>query len=71
MVRKEIMEVFVTSGGEVFQDYNRAIKQSTKEDIIELIRKKIGVKYFLLEDEYKMISDFIYDNFEEIKEIVE
>ena len=70
MVRKEIMEVYVTSGGEVYQDYNRAFEQNKREEIIDLMKKEIGTKYFLMDNEYELISNFICDKFEEIEEIV-
>lgn len=70
MVTKEMMEVFVTQSGKVFKDYEEAVEQDKKERISNLFRGVIANEYFLTDKEYKMFSDFIYDRFESIEEIV-
>lgn len=70
MVTKEMMEVFVTQSGKVFKNYEEAVEQDKKERISNLLRGVIANDYFLTDKEYKMFSDFIYDRFESIEEIV-
>lgn len=70
MVTKEMMEVFVTQSGKVFKNYEEAVEQDKKERISNLLRGVIANEYFLTDKEYKMFSDFIYDRFESIEEIV-
>ena len=70
MVTKKTMEVFATTDGKIFECYEDAFEEDKRERIIALLKKVIGSKYYLLDNEYKMISDFIYDRFESIEEIV-
>lgn len=70
MVTKKTMEVFATTDGKIFENYEDAFEEDKKERIIALVKKVIGSKYYLLDNEYKIISDFIYDRFESIEEIV-
>lgn len=70
MVTKEMMEVFVTQSGKVFKNYEEAVEQDKKERISNLLRGVIANEYFLTDKEYKMFSDFIYDRFESLEEIV-
>lgn len=64
------MEVFVTYSGKIFDNIDEAIEQDKKERIEELLRKVIGEKYYLMDNEYELLSNSIYDRFESIEEIV-
>lgn len=64
------MEVFVTYSGKIFDNIDEAIEQDKKERIEELLRKVIGEKYYLMDNEYELLSNSIYERFESIEEIV-
>ena len=64
------MEVFVTYSGKIFDNIDEAIEQDKKERIEELLRKVISEKYYLMDNEYELLSNSIYDRFESIEEIV-
>lgn len=70
MVTKKTMEVYVTTNGKVFENYEEAVEKDKKERITGLLRTVIAGKYYLMDDEYEIMSDFIYDRFESIEEIV-
>lgn len=70
MVTKRTMEVFVTYSGKIFDNIDEAIEQDKKERIEELLRKVIGEKYYLMDNEYELLSNSIYDRFESIEEII-
>lgn len=64
------MEVYITYSGKIFDNVDEAIEQDKKERIEELLRKVIGEKYYLMDNEYELLSNSIYDRFESIEEIV-
>ena len=64
------MEVYVTYSGKIFDNIDEAIEQDKKERIEELLRKVIGEKYYLMDNEYELLSNSIYERFESIEEIV-
>lgn len=64
------MEVYMTYSGKIFDNVDEAIEQDKKERIEELLRKVIGEKYYLMDNEYELLSNSIYDRFESIEEIV-
>lgn len=70
MVTKRNMEVYITYSGKIFDNVDEAIEQDKKERIEELLRKVIGEKYYLMDNEYELLSNSIYDRFESIEEIV-
>lgn len=64
------MEVYITYSGKIFDNVDEAIEQDKKERIEEILRKIIGEKYYLMDNEYELLSNSIYDRFELIEEIV-
>lgn len=70
MVTKTSMEVFITTSGKLFDNVDEAIEQDKRDELERLAKFVLGDDY--LEDiDYTNIADFIYDNFEDVKEIVE
>ena len=70
MVTKKTMEVYVTSEGNVFKDYKKAIEHDKKERIIDLFKRNIGNKYYFMDNEYEMFSEIVYCRFELLEDIL-
>lgn len=64
------MEVYVTNKGEIFKFHSEALEQEKKDDIEKLLHDTIGSKYYFMSNEYELLTNLIYDNFEKFKGII-